>query len=190
MLLHALADRWGDPAMRVLGHLGTLVAAVLLFVRLLVGGGAIPVLVNGQALVDMGVIVSVCLAAWALRMRPLVPAYRIAAWIGLLGWLWRDLVALPEGQAYVSVAWAVCALGLLTAGWLQRSDTLRVTALATLAVVIAKLFLVDLVQLEALWRIVLFLGFGMLLLLLSYLFPNLLKTARDVTSKTISPPDE
>ena len=43
----------------------------------------------------------------------------------------------------------------------------------TLLVVVAKLFIVDLSELEAVWRILLFLGFGGLLLLMSYFFPRL-----------------
>jgi uncharacterized membrane protein len=38
---------------------------------------------------------------------------------------------------------------------------------------VAKLFAIDLAELEAIWRILLFLGFGALLLVVSYAFPSL-----------------
>ena len=52
------------------------------------------------------------------------------------------------------------------------------TAIATLLVVVAKLFLVDLAALEALFRVVLFLGFGSVFLLLSYLLQDWWKGER------------
>ena len=42
--------------------------------------------------------------------------------------------------------------------------------MGTLLVLVGKLFLVDLARLEAIWRILLFLGFGGLFLVLSYYF--------------------
>ena len=47
--------------------------------------------------------------------------------------------------------------------------------MGTLLLVVGKLFLVDLARLETIWRILLFLGFGGLFLVLSYYFQNLLK---------------
>lgn len=45
----------------------------------------------------------------------------------------------------------------------------------TLALVVGKLFLVDLRNLDPLWRILLFLGVGALFLLVAYFVPNLWK---------------
>ena len=60
------------------------------------------------------------------------------------------------------------AVVLLVAGLrLDRSALIRV-AMATLFLVAGKLFLVDLAEVEALWRVLLFLGFGVLFLSLSY----------------------
>jgi uncharacterized membrane protein len=40
---------------------------------------------------------------------------------------------------------------------------------------VAKLFLVDLAKLQAIWRVLLFMGFGAAFLALSYYFPSLWK---------------
>jgi uncharacterized membrane protein len=50
---------------------------------------------------------------------------------------------------------------------------LQRTALATLLLMVAKLFLVDLAALDALWRILLFLTLGGLFLLISYFLQGL-----------------
>ena len=173
--LHVLARQLPDRALRFLGHVGFFIVAMALTARLLDLDGETPVLVNGEALVDLVVVALLFGAAWTLRSGRLAAAYRLVAYVGLLGWFWRDLVVLPNGQAYVSIAWGLCALTLLALGWRSDIDWVRNTGLATLLVVIAKLFLVDLAKLEAVWRILLFLGFGGLLLLLSYFFPKLWK---------------
>jgi uncharacterized membrane protein len=56
----------------------------------------------------------------------------------------------------------------LVTGLRRDLTALRVLGTGTLALVVAKLFLVDLVEVEALWRILLFIGFGAVFLLLSY----------------------
>lgn len=99
--------------------------------------------------------------------------YGLATHVLLLAWLYRLLVPLPEGQAYVSVAWAAYALALLVAGVIDDAAALRTTALATIVLLVAKLFLVDMAQLAALWRILVFLGLGTAFLVLSYYLPGL-----------------
>ena len=63
-------------------------------------------------------------------------------------------------------------------GLRKTVNFVSMTALSTLFVVVAKLFLVDLAKLETLWRVLLFLGFGFVFLLLSYYFKPLLKEKR------------
>ncbi len=99
--------------------------------------------------------------------------YGIVAHAALLGWLWRELMVLPDSDAYISLAWGVYAVGLLVVGLrLDRAGITRI-GLVTLFVVVGKLFLVDLAWVGAVWRILLFLGFGGLFLLLSYYLQSL-----------------
>ena len=176
--LHIVA-RWpGDRPLGRLGIAAALVASVSLAAR--IGGldGALPALLHRNALVDLAVLGLLATCAWTLQAPRRRLVYGAVIYAGMLGWLWRDLVALANGQAYVSIAWGACALALFIVGWRLRSDAVRSAGLATLCLVVAKLFIVDLAQLNALWRILLFLGFGALLLLLSYLFPRLWRAAR------------
>lgn len=173
--LHVLARRLHENPLRGLAHFLSLIVAISLIARVLGDGGSTPVLAHRQALVDLGVVALLSVAAWTLTTTRLRNMYCIVAYLGFLGWLWRDLSALPSGQAYVSIAWGACALLLLATGWRIGSDIVRTAGLLTLVAVVAKLFLVDLGELDAVWRILLFLGFGGLLLVLGYLFPSLWK---------------
>ena len=73
----------------------------------------------------------------------------------------------------MTISWGIYAIILLVIGLRYNQSQLRTVAMATLAAVVGKLFLVDLVELETIWRILLFLGFGGLFLLLSYYFRSL-----------------
>jgi len=73
-------------------------------------------------------------------------------------------------HATLSVGYALYALGLLAVGIRRRATLLRVMALVLLGGTLAKVMLLDLSRLEALWRILSFLGLGLLLLAASFLY--------------------
>lgn len=115
----------------------------------------------------------VAIAAALLASRELAhPAARRIYWglahLAILAWLWRELSYLPGGAALVSAAWGAYAIGMLAVGARTRSLPLQKVAIATILALVAKLFLVDLAALEAIWRILLFLGLGSVLLASSY----------------------
>ena len=177
--LHVLSRTLSEKSLRLLAHLTAFVVAGSLLWRLLAMEGLTPALVHRQALIDLAVIGLFYVSARTLRLPPLAAAYTIVAYAAFLVWLLRDLVSLPSGHAFVSIAWGVCALALLALGWRLADDKVRTAGLLTLGLVVGKLFLVDLSELDAVWRILLFLGFGGLFLVLGYLFPSLWKPARE-----------
>jgi uncharacterized membrane protein len=59
----------------------------------------------------------------------------------------------------------------------NRNAPLLYAGAGTLVLLVAKLFLIDLVGLEAIWRVLIFLGVGGLFLVLSYYLQNVLKRA-------------
>jgi hypothetical protein len=95
--------------------------------------------------------------------------YRGAAYVGLLIWFLSELVDRPNGQALISIAWSLQGTAALLASLGPRSQGLQIAGLVTLGLVAGKLMLVDLAQLDPVWRILLFLGFGATLLGLGYL---------------------
>jgi len=73
----------------------------------------------------------------------------------------------------ITLWWAVCAMALAVAGILRRRAEWRYLALAVFCAAVAKVYLVDLAVLKGLQRVAAFIGVGLLLLALSYLYQRL-----------------
>ena len=91
---------------------------------------------------------------------------------------WRDiawdveaLAASTELQTSLSILWALIALSGMVAGVRLARRTVWVAGASWMAVVVAKLFLVDLSSLSAVGRMVSFIVVGILLLIVGYLAP-------------------
>ncbi|MGH3144876.1 MAG: DUF2339 domain-containing protein [Rubrobacter sp.] len=184
-VLHHLSRRTSDRNLSVGAHALSVWVLGWIFIRLLdstlhFGGGFGPA--PSEAGFPFFTVTSlaelVCIAlvlAASLAMVPLRAAvvYRVAAHAALLAWLWQELSPLPNGAAYTTIAWGLYAAGLLVAGLRLDGPSLMRTGMATLFLVVGKLFLVDMAGVEAVWRILLFLGFGSLFLILSYYLQHL-----------------
>jgi len=72
------------------------------------------------------------------------------------------------GQMALSVLWAAYATALAAAGFVRRSASLRWAALVLFALTIIKAMLVDIAQLQQLYRIIVFFVLGVLLLLVAW----------------------
>jgi uncharacterized membrane protein len=176
--LHLLSRRrpeWGTTGGA--GLLSVLVG-LWLVARL---GSAVPspvtsgaAVLNTGGLTDLGVIILLLASSWFVGHRGTVNAYRVAAHAALLAWFCRELTFLPGSpDAYVTVAWGLTGAAMFVAGLRRDHAYLIKGGVATLFLVVAKLFLWDLAGLDPLWRILLFLGFGGMFLLLSYHLRNL-----------------
>lgn len=173
--LHFVTSVRSNEALRTVAHL--MFAGVMLAVlsRVAESNPVQPPLINGRSLADVACIM---LAVGSLRFfahRIVRIVYAVAAHLALLGWLWRDFSQMAEGEAYVTTAWGILAVTLIVVGWRIDRDFVRQSGLATLGLVVLKLFIVDLAELDPVWRIVLFIGLGALLLLISYFFPSIWK---------------
>ena len=184
-LVHLAAARRGDRGLRAAAHGLAFVVAFAVLERL--GGFRAPgpAVLRPDALLDLAAVLLLAASAGTLVGRER-GTYLLTAYALGLGWLWHELVRLPNGQAWVSVAWGVAALVLLAAGARRDAEGLRWTGLGSLLLVVAKLFVVDLAELEAVWRILLFLGFGALLLVVSYLFPSVWRTPGEAEDPAVS----
>jgi uncharacterized membrane protein len=83
--------------------------------------------------------------------------------------LWRGGAGEAELYAY-SGAWLVLAGVLLALGIRGKIPALRLAGLGVMAVAIAKAFLVDMGGLEGLWRVLSFLGLGLALIALGWVY--------------------
>jgi len=74
-------------------------------------------------------------------------------------------------QASLSIFWSLVALGLMIVGHARKQRYLWIVGSALIAVVVAKLFLIELSNKGGMERIVSFIGVGMLLLVVGYFAP-------------------
>lgn len=103
-----------------------------------------------------------------LRQPDLKIFYRITAHLLVLFWTYQRFYSFSNGQAWISVIWGLYAIALIVAGFTRYGQKLRLTGMLTVFLVVGKLFLVDLSQLQAIWRILLFIGLGGAFVLLGY----------------------
>ena len=74
-------------------------------------------------------------------------------------------------QAALSLLWSIIALGVMVAANRSAARIAWIAGATLLAIVVAKLFVVDLSRIGGIERIVSFIGVGALLLLIGYLAP-------------------
>jgi len=172
-VLIVIGTRTRDASLRRAGHSVALIVAIWWGNRVATPEPEAARLISAHALSELAVLGIAAALALRLDGRRIRTVYQVALHAGWLAWIWNELLPLSNGQAYVSGAWGLTAVGLLVAGTTTRTRRLQVAGLLTLALFVTKLFLVDLSALPALWRIVLFLASGGLFVLLSYLLPDL-----------------
>ena len=129
------------------------------------------------------------LLGWARRFAGM-PAQALYGWLGVglfvalngvvlrtahhwgdIPWRLPALLASKPLQASLTLAWSATAVAVMFAATRRRLRPLWMVGAALLAVVVAKLFLIDLGALSGLPRVVAFLGVGILLLGIGYLSP-------------------
>jgi uncharacterized membrane protein len=105
---------------------------------------------------------------------------RAAHHVGGIAWSLHDLLASRPLQAALTLTWTVTALALMLFATRRALRAWWSVGAALLAVVVAKLFLLDLATLSGLPRVVAFLGVGALLLVIGYVapFPPVRETAQ------------
>lgn len=86
-------------------------------------------------------------------------------------WRFNPLLASKVVQAALTLTWTVTALPLMLLATRRAIRPLWMIGAALLAVVVGKLFLIDLAALSGLTRIVAFIGVGLLLLVIGYVAP-------------------
>src|SRR5215217_589554 len=118
--LHLLSRRMSDRALLVGGHLLFALAGLWLVERLTfnvdAGARGVHTIFDTSALTDLAVLSLALGASTVLRSREAAFVYRICVHAAFLGWLWRELSVLPDGDAYITIAWGLYTVALLLAG--------------------------------------------------------------------------
>lgn len=91
--------------------------------------------------------------------------------IGGVAWQMESLLRSMPVQASLSIAWSLLALGLMIAGHRTARRLVWIIGAVLVAVVVAKLFLIELSNRGGLERIVSFISVGVLLLVVGYFAP-------------------
>ena len=115
----------------------------------------------------------------------MAPALNVVSLLGMMVLVSFEIghAQTPWKNSLITLWWAVAALAVAVAGFIKRRKYLRVLGLAVFAVTVVKVFLVDLHEFSGLQRVAAFMGVGVLLLLLSYIYqrvaPGLQKQVGD-----------
>ena len=125
-------------------------------------------LVNSESLTNGWIIASALVASFTMRTNTERFSYRYMVHALALLWILRELHDIPNGQGIVSIIWGLYAIVLVVLGLKLPSTKLRVLGIITLVLTVLKLVLVDLEDVKAIWRVLLFSGFGAVLLYLSH----------------------
>ncbi len=193
------------PSVSAVGVAGLVAAGIAGAVKMFVALVALVALVDNVTPIDhlatLSVVAAygaVSVALWCGQPRSLVPARAtqigrslfVVFWLGTLGWFASVFVFLPQGQAAISVVWAIMSCGAIVFGVRTENWLTRSLGLGTLVVVVGKLLTIDLAEVDVLWRVGLFLGIGVGLLRLGYLLPELYSkslSAQQTTSDDADP---
>ena len=101
------------------------------------------------------------------RTEQIIGVGMLTVWLG-----WTVDVLTTAGLA--SILWGATAISAIAGGTLRDRPDVRYAGFATLLLVVGKLFLFDLAALSPVARILLFLGFGAVLLIAGYVLPKCL----------------
>ena len=179
LALHAAARRLDAPVLRWTGHAGAAVVAAVWADAVETVQADVPPVLHAAGLSEAAVLGIALVVSWVLPPALARWVYRGAVLAGGLAWTWQEFAVWPNGDAYVTTVWGLTALVLLVGSARRRSPLLSYAALGTLLLFVGKLFLIDLARLPALWRILLFLGFGAAFLGVSRFVPALWRTEMD-----------
>lgn len=165
-LVAADARRVGSDAPRRVA--ATLLPVILpwLAVRVLDGDGT--GFSSPDSWADLATVSIVAIGGYAEttgRLRGLLAGVALAALVALCG---REFT----NPGTVTAAWSAIGVSVLVGGYRMRSSSVRLAGMAVLVLVVAKLLLIDLSGSDPLVRVGIFLGLGLALVGLGYLFPS------------------
>ena len=189
-LVRALGSR---PLLLAAGGLAIVVIGRVLFEDHDLAYDAAGSLINGPLLVRIAMCVAFWVSARLVLSAPTVPGARfvsraLASSAGVLllvvlsvGWVLHEQAGAAEAhelriQLGLSVLWTLYAAAALAWGFIRNVPVVRYAALGLFGVTIVKVFLVDLSELEAIYRIASFFVLSLVLLGVSYVYQRLMRT--------------
>jgi uncharacterized membrane protein len=197
-IVHDIGARFLAALMLAAIVVGLLTSENPLFTGASVGGGFFNLILLGYGLP------AILAAALALTVRDSRPrAYGVVAVIAAvvlaLAYLTLQVTRLFQGpvltfgptsdaeQYTYSAVWLAFGVALLIAGFLLRSQPVRLASAAVVALTIAKVFIVDMSGLEGVFRALSFIVLGLVLVGIGWLYQRLLFPARPPAADAAAP---
>ena len=134
-----------------------------------------PPMSSPTALSELSFIALLALSAFFVRRKWRVSLYMTVTHALFLGLLYREFNGIETGPAVISTAWGIYGIGLLLYGLKRDKRLIRYSGIFVLTIVAFKLLFMDLEEVDPLTRILLFVSFGIIFIILSYLIANFFK---------------
>ena len=176
MGMHLASKHWGLRGVGMLAHVLFAQLVILLVSRSDLGGIATGSPFGVREVGALGAIVLMVMTSFVLETALAKRLYRIAAHVGFLVWLVTQFGPTEYGQELISLSWGAYGIALLLLSLRLGQKGVQLAGLATLGLVAGKLLIVDMAQVDVIWRILLFMGFGGAFLGLSYLINRTAKS--------------
>jgi len=160
---------------RVLAHLLFAALVPWMLFQLLDGNAEVP-WINPTSLSTCGVLGCALGVAWLTHSARVKLTYLWMLYGFGLILLWTQFREVGNG-AGVSISWAIAAVILITLGVVRNSRPLRLAGMATLILLLIRLFVFDLAQLDLAAKTLIFLGIGLFLFAAGYFLPKFLPRA-------------
>lgn len=175
--LFMIARRIPDNKMEILATIFITIMTIVLLIRVFSLSADEPYLFNIQSITDLTAIGLFGFSAIKMRPHDRSIIYFFMTHMALMGWILRELSGFENGQGMVTFLWGLLGIALFIIAIRRKEAQMRYLGGLTIAVVVGKLFIVDLSRLETIYRILLFLVFGGLLLVVSNYLTKLLRKA-------------
>ena len=168
-----------DRPILISSHLLFVLGTAFIIARYTATGISSTPLLNVEVLANLLFLGLLAFVAAVDEARKIRWIYAMTTHLAVLGLFASELSRLENGHGWVSVSWGIYGVALLILGLRRSIHWLRLAAMGTLMLLVAKLFLIDLARLETIWRVLLFIGVGGAFLGLSYFFPALWKDRKE-----------
>ena len=134
-----------------------------------------PPMTSPTALSELLFIVLLGLTAVFVRRKWRVTVYITIAHFLFLGLMYREFNEIEAGSAVTSTVWGIYGIGLILYGLKREQRFIRYTGIFVMNLVALKLIFTDLEAVDPLIRILLFVSFGTIFIILSNLTANFFK---------------
>lgn len=180
--LFIIAQRINDNRLEKTAKILLALMCIFLLGRIYLNAPDMPYIFNIKSFADILFIALLTHVLIRMKSADVQILYLVADLAGFMGWLLRELKYFDNGQGLITIAWGITGITIFILGLRQGKTPVRHLGAVTIAIVVGKLFLVDLSELETIWRILLFLGFGGILLFVSYFLEKLIKPSKNSKS--------